>query len=239
MAETGSTSILQSGLRQHAKLSLLRFVKLFVPTFPPCDYENISWAINIFHINNSVYISLICALNYIIINAIMMNSFGTYWYPVDINPRSASICWVKFCYNDVIEWKHIPLYWPFMQRIHPSPVNSPHKGRWCGTSMFSLICAWTNSWVNNQEPGDLKRHRAHCDVTVMVVEVLYDKLSCYQSSLLVCFISFQKPQNNSIRWQFYTSWQFSWRKMRELVTCVDNEIHNHSKNFRTISIVNA
>ena len=33
--------------------------------------------------------------------------------------------------------------------------------------MFSLICAWINGWVNNGEAGDLKRHRAHYDVTVM------------------------------------------------------------------------
>ena len=33
--------------------------------------------------------------------------------------------------------------------------------------MFSLICAWTNGGVNNRYAGDLRRHRAHYDVTVM------------------------------------------------------------------------
>ena len=33
--------------------------------------------------------------------------------------------------------------------------------------MFSLICAWINGWVNNREAGDLRRHRAHYDITVM------------------------------------------------------------------------
>ena len=33
--------------------------------------------------------------------------------------------------------------------------------------MFSLICAWINDWVNNLEAGDLRRHVAHYDVTVM------------------------------------------------------------------------
>ena len=33
--------------------------------------------------------------------------------------------------------------------------------------MFSLICVWINSWVNNREAGDLRRYRAHYDVTVM------------------------------------------------------------------------
>ena len=35
--------------------------------------------------------------------------------------------------------------------------------------MFSLICAWISSWVNNPEAGDLRRHRANYDVTVMIL----------------------------------------------------------------------
>ena len=46
-------------------------------------------------------------------------------------------------------------------------VNSPHKGRWRGALMFSLICIRRNGWINNGEAGDLKRHRVHYDVTVM------------------------------------------------------------------------
>ena len=33
---------------------------------------------------------------------------------------------------------------------------------------FSFICAWINGWANNREAGDLRRHRALYDVTVMV-----------------------------------------------------------------------
>ena len=33
--------------------------------------------------------------------------------------------------------------------------------------MFSLIDAWTNVWVNNQDDGDLRRHCAQYNVTVM------------------------------------------------------------------------
>ena len=46
---------------------------------------------------------------------------------------------------------------------HRSPVDFPHKGQWRGALMFSLIC----DWVHNQDAGDLGRHRAHYDVTVM------------------------------------------------------------------------
>ena len=47
------------------------------------------------------------------------------------------------------------------------PTNFPHKGRWRGAFTFSLICDWTNSWANNRDAGDLKRHRAHYDIIVM------------------------------------------------------------------------
>ena len=33
--------------------------------------------------------------------------------------------------------------------------------------MFSLICACTNSRVNDRDVGDLRRRRAHHNVTVM------------------------------------------------------------------------
>ena len=31
-----------------------------------------------------------------------------------------------------------------------------------------FICAWINGWVNNRKSGDLRRHRTHYDVIVMV-----------------------------------------------------------------------
>ena len=58
------------------------------------------------------------------------------------------VCWIisqSPCtaptHDDVIKWKHIPRYWPFVWRIHRWPVNSPHKGQWRGALIFSLICA--------------------------------------------------------------------------------------------------
>ena len=70
-------------------------------------------------------------------------------------------------HDDVIKWKHFPRYWPFARGIHRSPVNSPHKDQWRGALMFSLICVWINGWVHNREAGDLRRYRAHYDVSVM------------------------------------------------------------------------
>ena len=68
-------------------------------------------------------------------------------------------------------WRHqmetFSRYWPFVRGIHRSPVNSPHKGQWSGALMFSLICAWINGWAKNCNAGDLGRHHAHYDVTIM------------------------------------------------------------------------
>ena len=72
-------------------------------------------------------------------------------------------------HDDVIKWKHFPRYWPFVRGIHRSPVNYQHKSQWREALMFSLTCVWINGWVHNHEAGDLRRYRAHYDVTVMTV----------------------------------------------------------------------
>ena len=61
-------------------------------------------------------------------------------------------------HDDVMKWKHFPRYWPFVWGIHRSPEL------WC----FLWAAPWINCWVNNRVAGDLKRHRAHYDVIVMI-----------------------------------------------------------------------
>ena len=56
----------------------------------------------------------------------------------------------------------------FCGRNHRSPGNSPHKAQRPGALMCSLICGWINDWENNRDAGDLRHHRAHHDVTVMI-----------------------------------------------------------------------
>ena len=70
-------------------------------------------------------------------------------------------------HDDVIKWKHFPRNWPFVRKIHRSPVNFPHKGQWRGALMFSLIYVWINDWANNREAGDLRSQHGHYDVIVM------------------------------------------------------------------------
>ena len=70
----------------------------------------------------------------------------------------------KQSHDDVIKWKHFPIAGPLCGEL---TGKFPHKGQWGGALMLSLICAWTKCWVNNPNPDDLRRHRAHYDVTVM------------------------------------------------------------------------
>ena len=96
-------------------------------------------------------------------------------------------------HHDDVKWKDVPYFWPFDWGIHRSPVNSPHKAQWREALMYSLICAWTNAWVNNRVICDFGRHRAHYDITVMISTCkktcsgvhMHQKekiLSCYKSA---------------------------------------------------------
>ena len=121
---------------------------------------------------------------------------------------SATLSRCVLLHDDVIKWKHFPRYWPFVRGIHRSPVNSPHKGQWRGALMFSLICVWINGWVNNRKAGDLRRYRAHYDVTVMTrslsVHHVYRNLASDQSG------------KSSKKNQLYT-WNVVDKKIRSVI----------------------
>ena len=105
-------------------------------------------------------------------------------------------------HEDIIKWKHFPCYWPFVQGIHQSLVNSPNKGQWRGALMFSLICAWINGWLNNCEAGYLRCHRVHYDVIVMSWSVT--QCGCHNgqcnhgiSSLSILYLARESTMNYS------------------------------------------
>ena len=93
----------------------------------------------------------------------------------------------------------------------------PHKGQWRGAMMFSLICTWINGWVNSCEAGNMRRHRAHYNVTLMISLLL--KLAKHLMQYLA------KPLN-IISYHIYGhpcfSYDvFSWRQVWETtVKCV-------------------
>ena len=81
------------------------------------------------------------------------------------------------------------------------PVDSPHKSQWRGALMFCLI--WINGWVNNRDAGDLRRHRAHYDITVMAKRgpIIFAKL------LTTSYIRLWEGQNSGcvLYWRFWES----------------------------------
>ena len=45
-------------------------------------------------------------------------------------PLCSPLCGIGKAHYDVIKWKYCSPYWPFVRRIHRSPVNSRHKVQW-------------------------------------------------------------------------------------------------------------
>ena len=77
----------------------------------------------------------------------------------------------------------------------------PLKGQWRGALMCSVICAWIKGWLNNREAGDLRRHRAHYDVTAMGIAILLRSVSVSNLELSVIH---DANVSNLVTWKFYT-----------------------------------
>ena len=71
-------------------------------------------------------------------------------------------------HDDVIKWKHCPLYWVFARGIHRPTVDSFTKASdaefWC---FLWSAPEETVQWANTPDAGDFRRHRAHYGVTAM------------------------------------------------------------------------
>ena len=78
-------------------------------------------------------------------------------------------------------WRHqietFPALLALGRGIHRWPVDSPHKGQWCGALMYSLIGTWINGWAIDRDAGNLKRHRTYYDVTVMIQQIIMDVIA--------------------------------------------------------------
>ena len=104
------------------------------------------------------------------------------WYNCSLSGDTIMCSTSKIFHDDVIKRKLFLRYWTFVRGIHWPSVNSPPKGHWRGALMFSLICAWTNDTANNGDADDLRRHRAHYDITVI------PKNHAFESALLCLVI---------------------------------------------------
>ena len=99
-----------------------------------------------------------------------------------------------------------PCYWPFVQGIHRSPVNSPHESPWHGASMFSLIFALNKRL---SEAGDLRRHRANYDVIVMGIwwytwSLVFRLTRYFETSKIVyiMFLAYRHPKRVLIVYEY-------------------------------------
>ena len=86
-----------------------------------------------------------------------------------VNHRDASDCRRHHVHYDVtamIPYQVISSLQVFLQMPHAGefPSQRPITRSF---DFYSLICVWMNGSVNNREADDLRRHRAHYDVTVM------------------------------------------------------------------------
>ena len=88
------------------------------------------------------------------------------------------------------------------------PTKASNAELWC----FLWSAPWINGWVNNREAGDLRRHRAHHDVTLMrkwisyvvckKVIILFRAQYVNFSRLETAISVFQMGSNNRV---FFTS----------------------------------
>ena len=104
--------------------------------------------------------------------------YTTAWYiEPHYNRNTSHRAYIIVSWPNPIQWLTIPRSHHQMETFSAllalcagnSPVYGefPHKGQWRGALMFSLICAWINRLVNNHEAGDLRRHRAHYNISVV------------------------------------------------------------------------
>ena len=154
------------------------------------------------------------------VNVIIIRPFG---FSVLLYRRSVVWCMMTSSNGR----NHFSRYRPFVNKIHLSLVNFPHKDQWCGALIFYLICAWTNGWVNNRDSG-LRHSRTHYDVTVvslygfLVFQFYYiQKASCLMIIWLFGFLVLL--YRRSILWWL---WGFSFFLVL---------LHNACHDFRKLS----
>ena len=70
-------------------------------------------------------------------------------------------------YIHVSEWMALGLISKANILGNNANIVSLFQGQWCGALMFSLIWVWTNGCINRRDAGELRRHCAYHDVTVI------------------------------------------------------------------------
>ena len=102
---------------------------------------------------------------------IQQRSLFDYWWCLESAARIRCVIYDMYHYSPC--WRHQMETFPALLAlcVGNSPVTSEFPAQRPVTRSFdvSLICTWINGSVNNREAGDLRRHRGHYDVTVMLI----------------------------------------------------------------------
>ena len=105
--------------------------------------------------------------------------------------------------EDVITWKRVPHYCPFVTGIHRWK-NA--KNLWCRHLMFSLMLAWTNFWENRRSLQ--WRHNGHDSVSnhqphdCLLNRLFRRRSKKNQSSASLAFVRgiHRRPVNSPHKW---------------------------------------
>ena len=105
---------------------------------------HISWHLSIIFLiiqpicNPSKLCLLHFCYEFINLTLCMLNIFKKHLHFITFQHTEMAQAFESFPYHyDIIKWKHLQRYWPFVRGIHQSPVNSTHKGPVTQALMFS------------------------------------------------------------------------------------------------------
>ena len=92
--------------------------------------------------------------------------------------------------------------------------------------MFSFICVWINDWVNNRKAGDLKHHRGHYDVKVMV----YWQPAYHEQKKILSSRNDDWMRQNNVLFIIILSWSWwnlltSANQIAQIWSCDRSRIH--------------
>ena len=93
-------------------------------------------------------------------------------FSVEKIPRYYTKCeWIFYDFqnnhDDIIKWKYFPRYWTFLgESIGTGGFPSQKPVTRSSDVFFDMRL--NKNWANNWQAGDLKRHRAHYDVIIMI-----------------------------------------------------------------------
>ena len=92
-----------------------------------------------------------------------------------------------------------------------------------------LICVWTHGWTNNRDAGDLRRHRVHYEVAVIVLLSWTNKLwNCRLCEIDTLIDYFNRILSLCKRW--FTEWFSAFRQKQpyeSIVTKISDVLWRH------------